>query len=46
MSDALDRFEDTLVEICPECEGWADCCLTCLDSGVVAHTCCPDVDEE
>jgi hypothetical protein len=46
MSDALDRLEGSLVEICPDCEGWADCCVTCMDTGLVPHVCRPDGAED
>jgi hypothetical protein len=31
-----------LYEICPDCEGWCDCCVTCMDSGLIEHRCAED----
>jgi hypothetical protein len=31
-----------LYEICPDCEGWCDTCITCMDEGLVPHCCTED----
>ncbi len=32
---------DVLYEECPDCQGEANLCLTCWDSGIVVHDCTP-----
>lgn len=39
MSDALDRLEGMLLELCPVCEGRCQGCRHCWDVGYVEHRC-------
>lgn len=44
--DVPELDPDTLYEDCPDCEGSADGCATCWDTGVVPHECHCDCDEQ
>lgn len=39
MSEALERLEETWLELCPHCQGYTQGCLVCFDAGYVAHGC-------
>ena len=45
MSDALDKLEAGLYELCPTCEGYCTECVNCDGTGMVLHDCEPEPDE-